>query len=323
MKLIPEEALEQTMRDEVEPYLARCGETGKLNDALYWERYVQPGAKGTVVISHGFTEASVKYHEFIWYLLQAGWNCAVLDHRGHGFSARAGKQPDVVHIERFQDYVEDLHAFVQSVVLPKADGGPLCLYGHSMGGCIAARYLETYPGDFERAVLNAPMLGLKTGSMPPWLGEAACRAMILLGKGEERLYFHGDFEPDPVFEDDVAMSRARFDLYQSMRRREKALQTSSASYRWTREAIGAGRRAVREAEKILVPVLLFQAENDTLVSGEAQEAFMKRVRKGRLVRVAGSKHEIYRSENAVLEGYFQTLLSFLEAKRPESGTTGG
>ncbi len=313
MKLIPEETLEKAMREEVEPFLAPHCTKGKWRDELYYERFTLPNAKGTVVISHGFTEASVKFHEFIFYLLQSGWNCAVLDHRGHGYSVRAGKDPNVVHIDAFRQYVEDLHGFVHEVVLSDA-AKPTVLFGHSMGGCIAAQYLEEYPEDFSRAILNAPMLGLQSGGMPPWLGVLVCDLMSLVGKGKEKLYFHSDFRPDAVFEEDCATSRARFDFYQSLRREQKELQTSAASYRWTREAILAGKKAVRDAGKIRVPVLLLQAENDTLVSPQAQEAFIQKVQDGRLVRVAGSKHEIYRSSNAILEEYWRVLLDFLETE---------
>ncbi len=321
MKLIPEEALESVMREEVEPYLAGLCRKGVWKDALYYELFLLPSAKGTVVISHGFTEASLKFHEMIYYLLQEGWSCAVLDHRGHGFSARSGGDPNVVHIDAFQRYVEEFHGFFEDVVKPAAPA-PFLLFGHSMGGCIAARVLEEYPGEFSRAVLNAPMLGLNSGGMPPWLGVIVCDLMRLARKGKERLYFHSDFQPDPVFEEDCATSRSRFDYYQALRREEKALQTSAASYGWTREAILAGKKAVRDAGKICVPVLLLQAENDTLVTAEAQDAFIRRVQDGRLERIAGAKHEIYRSTNDVLENYWALLLPFLDgALRAQPGAS--
>lgn len=311
MELIPEQSLAETMQTAVEPYLAGLCTKGKLNSGLYYEYFQLPAAKGTVVISHGFTEASVKFHELIYYLLRAGFDCAVLDHRGHGFSVRETAEKNLVHITDFEQYVRDLHELVHTVVVPGT--APMYLYGHSMGGCIAARYLEAYPADFKKAVLNAPMLGLQTGGLPEWLCLAIFSVPILLGRGDRRVFFHGEFQPDPPFETDCATSRARFDYYQSLRRQEPALQTSAASYSWAREAIRAGRRALAEADQIQAPVLLFQAETDTLVTAQAQADFIRRVKNGRLVRVPGSKHEIYRSENTVLAGYWKELLSFLAA----------
>ncbi len=311
MVLLDENRLEELMREEVEPFLEKYRTQGRLRGELNYELYRLPEARGTLVISHGSTESCVKFHEFIYYALQEGFSCAVMDHRGHGFSLREGKDPRVVHVSDFSLYAEDLHEFVHGAVLP-ALGGPLCLYGHSMGGCIAAEYLERWPEDFERAILNAPMLGLDMGKLPPWAGSLFCWLKCLLGKGGEKLFFQEDFSPDKGFETACASSPARYAWYHGLRCAEPALQLSASSYAWTGEAIRAAKRAVAGAGKITVPVLVFQAEKDGLVSPKAQEAFVSRLKQGRLVPVANSKHEIYRSENSVLEDYFRQTFSFLK-----------
>ncbi len=312
MKLIPEERFSQIMQGEVETWLSGLCARGRLGGELYYEIFPLPGAKATVVISHGSTENCEKFHEFIYYLLQEGYSCAVMDHRGHGRSDREGKNPMVVHISDFQRHAEDFHRFVHELVIPMSAGKPLYLYGHSMGGCIAALYLEQWPEDFSRAVLSAPMLGLDTGGLPVWAASAVCNAMILLGKAEQKLWFQGDYNPEMPFEEDGSASRARFQYYQEIRRGESAYQLSAASYTWTREAIRAGARAVKNAGKIQVPVLVFQAERDGYVSPKAQERFVARLGRGRLVRVPGSKHEIYRSGNAVLKGYLTRVFTFFD-----------
>lgn len=311
MKLIPEETLGETMRDVVAPYLQALCTKGMLKGELYYELFALPESKGTVVISHGFTESCVKFHELIYYLLQSGYDCAMVEHRGHGHSQRMGREKNVVHIASFGQYVTDFHDFVHEAVLPWAKKGPLYLYGHSMGGCIAARYLEEYPGEFDKAVLNAPMLGLQTGGLPEWAAIALCNVQIAFKRADRRLFFQADFDPHAAFEKDCATSRARFDFYHALRLDDPGLQTAAASYSWAKESILAGRQARADAGKIQIPLLLLQADNDTLVSYEAQEEFIKHVPNGRLVRIADSKHEIYRSENAVLEKYWDLLLSFL------------
>lgn len=311
MVLIPEEELEQRMREEVEPFLERIASKGRLRGELYYELYPLEDSKGTLVISHGSTESCVKFHEFIYYALREGYSCAILDHRGHGFSLREGKDPGVVHVTDFALYAQDLHDFVQGIVRHAMPAGPLYLYGHSMGGCIAADYLERWPEDFDKAILNAPMLGLDMGKLPPWAGLLFCRLKCLLGKGEEKLYFQEDFSPSKDFASSCASSRARYDWYHGLRCAESAFQLSASSYAWTREAILASKRVMSGVEKIRIPVLMFQAETDGLVSPAAQEEFVKRLKQGRLIRVANSKHEIYRSENSVLEPYYGQIFGFL------------
>lgn len=312
--LIPEEELGKRMTDEVEPYLQGICRKGRFGegDALSYELFLLPDSRATVVFSHGFVEAGCKYHELIYYFLQAGYSCAILDHRGHGESVREGADPNVVHVGHFDQYVEDFHTFVHEIVFPAAKG-PFYLYGHSMGGCIAARYLEEYPQDFERAVLNAPMLGIQMGGIPQWAAILICNVNIWLKKGNRRLFFHKDFNPDATFEEDCATSRARFEYYHGLRRSDKNLQTSSASYVWVKESILAGRKACALASKIQIPVLMFQAGDDTLVTPKPQQKFVAALTRGQLVKITGSKHEIYRSGNQVLEKYLNILFSFYSA----------
>ncbi len=312
MTLISERDFATEMQTVVEPALNRLCVKGKFGDGLYYETYFPDSMKGVVLISHGFTEASLKFHEAIYYFLGAGYGVAVTDHRGHGYSPRLVDNPNIVHIDKFERYVDDFETFATEIVKPAVGDLPLYIYGHSMGGCIAALLVERGTVDFRKAVLNAPMLGILIGSMPAWVAVAACRIMNCFGQGKKKLYFHGDFNPDARFEDDVATSRARFDYYQAIRRKTPQLQTSAASYNWAKESVLAGKRAVKAAGTVKIPVLLFQSAHDTLVDGEAQQKFVKAAPNAELVRVENSKHEIYRSENAVLEGYWEKIFAFLD-----------
>ena len=207
MQCIAEENLEQEMDSQVEPFLKQvqiCGwmevapEGGESQErdaasadstsqksenapedgvaqrktaktgGLYYELYPQETQKGTIVISYGFTESCLKYHELIYYFYLQGYQVAIMDHRGHGKSMREVEDHTIVHIGLFSRYVKDLHRFVKTVVKPMAKDLPLYLYAHSMGGCIGAFYLEQYPEDFAKAVLNAPMLGVNLGGVPSW-----------------------------------------------------------------------------------------------------------------------------------------------------------
>ncbi len=316
VNLIDEGSFSAGMKEQVEPFLKKYRKTGKMGGKLYFEIYPLPGSKGTVVISHGFSESSLKFHEFIYYLLQAGYSCAVMDHRGHGYSDRLNGDPQVVHIDSFERYVREFYEFTERDVKTHTPG-PWILFGHSMGGCVAARLLEEHPDCFSRGILNAPMMGIQSGSTPTWAGLLLSRFMVLIGKGEERIFMHHAFDPYPPFENECASSRARFEYYQEMRRSDPALQTSGASYSWTKESILAGRKAVKEAGKITVPVLLLQAESDNMVKEQEQQEFIEKVPEGRMVKVPGSKHEIYRSENPVLEEYWKLVLDFLDAGTAE------
>lgn len=327
-----EENLEQEMDAVVEPYLQNICRTGQMRttklsvleaeriaevpkDGLYYELFPQRNAKGTIVISYGFTESCLKYHELIFYFYQQGYQVAVMDHRGHGKSFREIEDPTVIYIDLFSRYVVDLHRFVQTVVKPMSQGKPLYLYAHSMGGCIGAFYLEQYPQDFKKAVLNAPMLGLQLGACPSWAARVICDAKVEKGEGKERLFTHAPFNPEEPFEESSASSRARYEYYLKKRCENLEYQTSSASYYWGREAINAGNFVIsrKQAAKVQIPVLLFQAQLDSLVQPEAQEKFISRIKDGRLILAENVRHEIYRAPNEVLKPYLEEVFRFYES----------
>lgn len=309
---LDEEQYEAQMTEVVEPYLQKMGIKGK-SEGLYFEFYGQREPKGTVVISHGFTESCEKYHELIYYMHRAGYQAAVLDHRGHGKSLREVEDPQLVHVENFSMYVEDMHRFIRTEVLPRAKERPLYLYAHSMGGCIGTLYLERHPEIFQKAVLNAPMYGINNGNIPDFAARLLCRMAALLGKKKERLFTMGIFDPQEPFETSGGDSLARHNYYLKRRREIPAYQTSCASYGWALEAMKAGKRAIalQHAANICIPVLLFQAERDTFVRAKEQELFLSRIPKGRKILV-DSKHEISRMPSDRLEPYVSEILAFYQ-----------
>lgn len=318
VECLPENMLEQRMEEEVEPFLQKLCISGTMkiseDKGLYYELYPQKNAKGTIVISYGFTESCLKYHEIIYYFYREGYQAAIMDHRGHGRSMRDVEDMTVVHIEMFSRYVKDLHYFVEKKVKPMADQKPLYLFAHSMGGCIGAFYLEQYPDDFKKAVLTAPMLGVKLGACPAWAARILCDMEVFRGKGTERLFTQSAFDPEESFEECSASSQARHAWYLKKRREDENYQTSSGSYYWGKEAINAGEFVVsrKQAEKAKASVLLFQAEDDRLVKAEAQDRFISRIADGRLVFVPGVRHEIYRAPNEVLQPYLEEIFRFYE-----------
>lgn len=311
-----EEQYEQQMQ-EVETQMAGIRQEGELlveGGALYYELYPRKETAATIVICHGFCESAEKYWELIYYFYGAGFQVAIWDQRGHGKSFREGTDSCVVHVEDFEDYVEDLHIFVETVVKPFAGKAPLYLYAHSMGGCVGARYLEKYPADFQKAVLNAPMLAVHTGFCPLLVAKAVCDVAKLLGREKKRLFTQHAFRPQVPFARSCTDSEARYAYYHRKRLQNACYQTSAASYAWGSTAIRAGRRAVcrKNAKLVSVPVLLCQAGKDKQVRALAQKKFIRRIQNGSLCTYPASRHELYRAQNAVLQPYIETLLRFFE-----------
>ena len=72
-----------------------------------------PHPKAVVVILHGYCGFWGKYHEFAWYLWQAGYTIFFLEQRCHGYSGGKLPEYDVVHIDTFDTYVKDLREFME------------------------------------------------------------------------------------------------------------------------------------------------------------------------------------------------------------------
>lgn len=312
---LDEASLDEQMKTVAEPVLSSARQNGWLalqGGELYYELYSQKDARGTVVICHGFSESERKYDEFIYYLLKAGFQAAVYDQRGHGKSIREGKSDNVVHIHDFEDYVKDLHLFMDKVLKSFSEGLPLYLYGHSMGGCVGALYLEEYPGNFQKAILNAPMLTIQMGACPLFIAKAICDVKKLFGKGCERTFFQGDFDLEEPFASSCATSEARHNYYHAIRRDHPCYQSSGASYSWGSQSILAGRHAMRRKNiaKITIPVMVFMAGKDSQVKNKALKKFVKELPDGKLVNYPEARHEIYRSQNDILSKYLNELVEF-------------
>ena len=318
MHWITEEQYQDQMESQVEPYLAQRRETGLdervQGQPIYYEHYRCDEPRGVIVISHGFTESISKFSESIYYMLQAGYEVWGLDHRGHGRSFRENGNPLVVHVDRFAEYVEDLRHLTETRVKPAAGKLPLYLYCHSMGGCVGAWTIQQYPALFSKAVLSSPMLGLSFGKIPLPVAYAFAALKGMGEKGKEPLSPVTAF-PEENYEQSAANSKARFAWYYDKKLKDRRLQTCAGSSKWGREAILACRRVTspRQIAKIRIPVLLFQAEKDSYVKNESQDAFAAKAPGCELVKLPGMRHELYFAEGEALRHYWETIFAFLEA----------
>lgn len=101
------------------------------------------------MLAHGKDEHIGRYAELTAALVGAGYTVYAQDHRGHG---KSGGPRGV--IRRFDDYVDDLDLLVERA-RSEADGRPLFLLGHSMGGLIAARYALGHQATLSGLILTS------------------------------------------------------------------------------------------------------------------------------------------------------------------------
>ena len=106
--------------------------------------------KANVLIVHGIAEHSGRYEHVGGWLAERGFRVESFDLIGCG--ATGGARADIEDWTLFLDQIE---AHLGPMV---DDALPSVLYGHSMGGLLAAEYLESERAQPDLAVLSAPAL---------------------------------------------------------------------------------------------------------------------------------------------------------------------
>lgn len=314
----------RTMDEVVLPYLAArrtdatvAGEGGAPLFCSRFDAELPAGAarpRGTALIVHGFTENADKFAELIHSLLKNGYSVIAYDQRGHGRSWRDPEIEDVslTHVDRFEDYVRDMELVVASQLRPMPR--PWVLFCHSMGGAVSSLFLEENPGVFHRAALCAPMIAANLGGLPVPAAELMCAGARALGKSKQRIFASRPYSGPEDFDTSAASGRERFDWYDAVKASNPLFQNNGPTYGWTREALRATKLILREGavERIDTPIRLFTAETDGSVMPDAQKVFADRLKNGVRQVVAGAKHEIYRSPDAVLFPWWHGILEFYE-----------
>ena len=307
------------MRENVIPWLESREHTrlvsGYGSNPIFTVYYQADDPLATVFIVHGFTENAFKYSEVIYSLLHKGLSVVAYDHRGHGRSWRDEGVPDpsVTHVDSFQEYVSDLRLICESY--RRDMPSPHFVFAHSMGGAVAALFLEQYQDIFQAAVLSSPMIAPNLHGIPAGLAKMLGTAARGLHKGKKNPFFMKTYSGPEDFTTSCATDPERFAWYDQVKLARTEFQNSVPSYQWSVESINVTKQILAPGapEKISCPVLLFSAEHDGSVLPEPQKAFIQRVRNGEHILVKDSRHEIFRSRNEVLFPWWHQVLSFYQS----------
>lgn len=104
--------------------------------------------RAIVLLCHGLAEHSARYLPLARHLSRRGYAVYAFDHRGHGHTtAPDAPRGRFAWREGEARLLEDLAA-VRARARADNPGLPVILFGHSMGGMIAARAAETEPAEY-------------------------------------------------------------------------------------------------------------------------------------------------------------------------------
>lgn len=273
--------------------------------------------RGTVLLLQGRREFIEKYYETIADLLERGFAVATLDWRGQGLSDRLLPDRQRGHAADFADFVSDMAQFVAWVRGASARGrcpGPFLILAHSMGGHVAARYLAAHQGDIERAILIAPMIGIRFGILPESVARGIARLALAAGRGERYALLQGPYsERNRRAEAGLLSSDpARLDDEILLCRDNPDLALGGVTFGWVAAAIRSidHLRSPGVAEAIRLPLLVTLASRDQVVDNGETRRFAARMAQARVVTIADARHEILKERDALRAEFWAAFDQF-------------
>lgn len=129
--------------------------------------------KATLLVVHGLAEHSGRYINLAQYLVSKGYAIYAPDLRGHG---KSDGLPG--HVERFQDYLDDLKGFFH-LVRGKPSTTKIFLFGHSVGGLIATAYAANHQSELAGLILSGASVMIGSDRSPLLIATARALSMLL------------------------------------------------------------------------------------------------------------------------------------------------
>ena len=268
-----------------------------------------PESSTVLLILGGRTEFAEKYAEVMYDLRLLDMSVYSYDHRGQGMSQRLLENVDKGHVDDFDHYVEDLKIFLGEIVGPRRK---VVVLAHSMGGAIALRFQQKYPGYLDALVLTSPMLGINCLPLTQDFTRLLSRRAVEDGRGHDYIIGGGPYRQIRFSRNVLTSSRVRFDINQRLCRRNPVFSLGSPTNSWLYESLSACVVIAFEAEKVNVPVLLLQSGGDRVVTAPAQKRFCLRAPSCRLHTFTGARHELLMEKDSLRDQALLRIREFLE-----------
>lgn len=267
---------------------------GLLLTRQVWRPESAPSAVLAVV--HGYGEHGGRYRGLAEQLAPRGCAVHAYDLRGHGRSGgRRG------HLDRFTDYLDDTAVFLDAVRGEQPGGQPYLL-GHSLGGLIAAAYVEDRPADgLAGLILSSPFLRLGRPAPPLKLG--AARLLSLVAPAAN---IGNTLDPADLTHDQDVVKAYGTD----------PLNHHVATARWAAEVVAAQGAALEAAGRIRLPFLLLYADADAVADPLASRELFAAAGSADKTEhcYAGYFHELFNETGR--DAVFADLAAWLEARTP-------
>jgi lysophospholipase len=258
------------------------------------------GARGLVLVAHGYADHCGRYGFLRESLLAQGWAAALFDYRGHG---KAGGRRGFV--ERFEEYHSDLDA-VLGLFRARAQGAGKRLFvlGHSHGGLIVLHRALAAGGIIPAVaglVLTNPFLGLAL-QVPGWK-VAVARALSGVWPS---FAMPNELDPHTFTHDEAVVAAHGADH----------LVGRNATARWFTECRRAQQEVRDRAAEITAPYLLLIGGADRVADPDVERRFHAATGSADkdVEEYAGLFHELHNEAAPDRARVFTRLCEWLAAK---------
>ena len=206
-----------------------------------------PEPRGTVVLCHGLGEHSGRYDHVARFFEESGYAVVRYDHYGHGRSTgqRGG-------LESPSQLLDDLALVIDGV----EEGGELILFGHSMGGVLAARFVAEEVRPVDRLILTSPALDTHIGKRDRLLVKLTHRILPNMARGN-------GLDASKISHDPAVVAAYKAD----------PLVHDRVTPRLVKFILDSGEIVLARAAQWRVPTLLLWAGDDHLVRASGSERF--------------------------------------------------
>jgi lysophospholipase len=211
-------------------------------------------AQRVLLVVHGAAEHGGRYLRFAELAARAGWRVLIPDLRGHGLSGGIH-----VHVDHFSNYLVDLEFICKTFDL---DPRRTACLGHSLGGLIVARFVQTKPDRTAVAVLLSPLFAVAIHI--PRITSLAGRILSVLFP---RTRFRSRIHPADLTRDPDCI----------VKRREDPLMRRGVTARWFVQMQQALQNAFRDAPDLRLPLLIFHAGEDRVADPLATQRWAEEV----------------------------------------------
>lgn len=282
--------------------------------AAWW-----PGraGQGTVLVLPGRGDFIEKFFEVIGRFQTQGFSVLAVDWRGQGGSARLLANPRKGHVDDFAHYRRDLDAALAHLEHIGAPG-PWFGLAHSMGGAILADALCKGERRLARAVLSAPMFGIRgvpTGGLAAFTAGAlnliGLGGMFVPAAGAHSATAFAPFAGNPLTSDE-----RRYLVATGVLIAGPDLAIGAPTISWVSSAL----RLIRDLERpeagltMRCPMLILAAGADAIVSTPATERIALRLRGASFVTIPGARHEILMERDALRGQALAAIDAFIRSE---------